>query len=238
MVAADGLGTGTKVVGVAAVVLLVVGGFGLGAVLSRPGRGSPAVAQREQAGYTFVYHPDSTLTVVKQEVTQHGRNLTLVGPSGSVGWTNASGGSTNLTAQFDLRRLGASPGSSLLVRERVGPNLEVTVANSTVPAHPRAAAFVAVFHQEPMVTVVCVDPHRTNVSNLELVGPKGSVAWDDATKSRTITARTTTFAATATSASFVYDGPALGATAGDEVRLVRVDPATGNRTTLLTKRIP
>lgn len=234
----DGLGTGRTVVVIVVIALLAVAGFGLGALLSGSGSATHATPEQQQNGFTFVYHPDGTVTVVKQEVTTFGTNLTVVGPGGTVSWTNASGGSTNMTALFDLHALGANPGSQLLIKKRLDSKTVVPVANSTVPAHPRNASFVMVFHQVPMVTVVNVYPNRTNASTLELDGPKGSVAWYNATKSDTITAKTTTFTATPKSATFVYDGPKLGATAGDNVSLVRVNTATGNRTTLLTNRIP
>ena len=198
------------------------------------GSSTSSQGQREQNGYTFVYHPDASVTVVKQSYSTHGKNLTLVGPSGSVGWLNASGGSSRMLAQFEYRRVGAGPGDTLQLEHRVDGNLTVLAANSTVPDRVSSnRQFVVAYHQAPFVTVVVVTPNETNTSNLELVGPHGSVRWADAQVGSSKVAAT--FAYTAT---YQYHEGHIDAAAGDTLKLVRVDPKTGNRTVLRRTTIP
>ncbi|MFB6129635.1 MAG: hypothetical protein ABEJ28_02310 [Salinigranum sp.] len=181
---------------------------------------------RELEGYSFVYHPDSRVTVVKQSFTDNMSQLTLVGPKGSVAWTNASGGASKMSALFSERRLGARPGDNLTVTKRIGPNTTVPVETSQVPQKVSAGPFVLLYHQKPAVTVVNVDAAHTGTANLELVGPHGAVAWSNAS-----------LGSKPTAATFAYNRHAIGATPGDTLKLVRVDPQTGNRTTVTTSKI-
>jgi|GEM_PF-4686331 len=212
-------------IGIVVVGLLVVGGV-LGARVLTAGHGRGDHLP-EQKGYSFVYHPSGTVTVVKQSYSTNPANLTVSGPGGAVRWNDASGGATQFSALVDYRALGATAGATLTVHERIGSNVTVAVARSTVPSgSDTQRAFELVYHQKPAVTVVVADPGRTDTSNLRLVGPKGSVAWANAT-----------FESREDGATFYYNGHALGATAGDTLRLVRVAD-NGTRETVLTSQIP
>lgn len=210
----------------AAVVVLAAAGVAAAFVFTGHAN-QPAHHDEELNGYRFVYHPESTVTVVKQSFTDHAENVTLRGPAAAVGWPNASGGETQYAADFSLARLGASPGDQLRVQRRVAENFSIDAGNSTVPGGPPDSRFELFFHQAPAVTVVNVYANETDPSNLRLVGPHGSVTWANAT-----------LGSRRTAATFSYNRHAIGATAGDNVSLVRVDPQTGNRTTLTTERIP
>lgn len=194
-----------------------------GGSVSGGGGGGGGGGTTELNGYTFVYHPGSNVTVVKQSFTTNTTQLTLFGPGGSVAWDNASGGATNMVAEFDYHAVGAMPGDTLAVRKRFQNGGTHWAANSTVPNAPQTGPFVVRFHQNPAVTVVNV--HGASTGDLELVGPYGAVAWDNAS-----------LGSSPLAATFSYNRHAIGATAGDNVSLVRVQGST--RTTLVNATIP
>jgi len=229
MAGSSGPFTRNRIVALVALLVVLVAAVGVATLWSSPGgRATASGGEPELQGYTFVYHPGSAVTVVKQSFTDNVSRLRVVGPDATVSWTNASGGSTNMVARFDRRRFGATPGSTLRVEKYVqSADYWMTSGNSTVPNGPTSGTFVFCFHQKPALTVVNVDPNGTSTAHLALVGPRGSVSWANAS-----------LGSTRTDATFAWNRHALGAAAGDTVSLVRVDPSTGQRTTLRTATIP